>query len=96
MEELAADSELAWAAAYAGPHRGDPAALESMAAPIRAALLTTRRVPPDASVGALRALAYLQTRPGSTSLGRGWLELLDAIRAHPDAGLADLPPSRTD
>jgi hypothetical protein len=96
MEELALDGELAWAASYAGPHRDDPERLEAAAAPLRTALLTSGHLPADADLDALRALAYLQTLPDRPSLGRGWFELLDAVRAHPDARLADLPPARTD
>jgi hypothetical protein len=96
MEELAAEGELTWAAGYDGPAREDLAALESLTAPLLDALLRTGRLPADAGLDALLALAYRQTLPGSDSLGQAWLELLDTIRAHPDAGLADVPPARTD
>lgn len=96
MEELASEAELSWAAQYDGPGRDDPALLESLAGPLRSALARTGRLPEDAGIVELRALAFAQALPGSGSLGRGWLELLDTIRAHPDARLADVPPARTD
>ncbi|UDY24663.1 hypothetical protein [Nocardioides sp. Kera G14] len=102
MEDLATQAELEWAYTYDGYERlaSSPEALWSVVAPVHEALLTTGRVPEWAGVDLLRGLAFYLVRAdrhqGGGSLGRAWLELLDSIRAHPAAGLADLPPARTD
>ena len=87
---VATEVELEWALA------GEPAAPTELVEEVLTALRTTGRTP-EVAVDVLRAAAFrLVSEDRIDEVGRGWLELLDAVRAHPDARLADLPPARTD
>ena len=87
---VATEGELEWAL------EGDPAAPAELVEEVLAALRVTGRTP-EMGVDVLRAAAFrLVSEDRLDEVGRGWLELLDAVRAHPDASLADLPPARTD
>ncbi|TQL66901.1 hypothetical protein FB381_0770 [Nocardioides albertanoniae] len=89
--DVATADELAWAS------DGGSAALVEQAEQVLAVLSATGRTPEEADVDVLRAAAFLLvSQDRIDDVGRGWLELLDAVRAHPDAALADLPPARTD
>ena len=89
-EGVASDGELEWAL------DGDSAASDELVEEVLTGLRTTGRTP-EVGVDVLRAAAFrLVSEDRLDEVGRGWLELLDAIRAHPDARLADLPPVRTD
>ena len=91
QDGVATEAELEWASA------GGSAASDEEAEEVLSALRATGRTPEGAEVGALRAAAFLLvSKDRIDEVGRGWLELLDAVRAHPDAALADLPPARTD
>jgi hypothetical protein len=89
-DDVATEDELEWALA------GDPAAPAAAVEEVLTVLRTTGRTP-EAGVEVLRAAAFrLVSEDRLDDVGRGWLELLDAVRAHPDASLAELPPVRTD
>ena len=89
-EGVATEGELEWALA------GEFAAPTELVEEVLTALRTTGRTP-EVDVDVLRAAAFrLVSEDRLDEVGRGWLELLDAVRAHPDARLADLPPARTD
>ena len=89
-EGVATEVELEWALA------GDSAAPAELVEEVLTGLRTTGRTP-EVEVAVLRATAFrLVSEDRLDEVGRGWLELLDAVRAHPDARLADLPPARTD
>ncbi|MBG6094475.1 hypothetical protein [Nocardioides luteus] len=89
-EGVATEVELEWALA------GDSAAPAELVEEVLSGLRTTGRTP-EVGVDVLRAAAFrLVSEDRLDEVGRGWLELLDAVRAHPDARLADLPPARTD
>ncbi|EGD42312.1 hypothetical protein NBCG_03389 [Nocardioidaceae bacterium Broad-1] len=89
-EGVATEVELEWALA------GDSAAPAELVEEVLSSLRTTGRTP-EVGVDVLRAAAFrLVSEDRLDEVGRGWLELLDAVRAHPDARLADLPPARTD
>ena len=78
---------------------GDPAAPAAPAELVEEVLTALRATgrTPEVGVEVLRAAAFrLVSEDRLDEVGRGWLELLDAVRAHPDASLADLPPARTD
>jgi hypothetical protein len=88
--DVATEGEVEWALA------GDPTAPDGLVEEVLTALRASGRTP-EVDVDVLRAAAYrLVTEDRLDEVGRGWLELLDAVRAHPDARLADLPPARTD
>ena len=88
---VATEGELEWALA------GESAAASEQAEEVLSMLRASGRTPEAASVDALRAAAFVLVSEGRVDdVGRGWLELLDTVRAHPDAALADLPPARTD
>lgn len=87
---VATEGEVEWALA------GDSDAAGDLVEEVLTALRTTGRTP-EVGVEALRAAAFrLVSEDRLDEVGRGWLELLDTVRAHPDARLADLPPARTD
>lgn len=89
--EVATAGELEWALA------SESAAPAEQVEEVLTVLRTTGRTPEAASADALRGAAFLLVSQDRVDeVGRGWLELLDAVRAHPDAALADLPPARTD
>ena len=89
-EGVATEVELEWALA------GDREAPTELVEEVLTGLRTTGRTP-EVGVDVLRAAAFrLVSEDRLDEVGRGWLELLDAVRAHPDARLADLPPARTD
>lgn len=89
-EGVATEGELEWALA------GESAAPTELVEEVLTKLRTTGRTP-EVAVDVLRAAALrLVSEDRLDEVGRGWLELLDAVRAHPDARLADLPPARTD
>ena len=87
---VATEGEVEWALA------SDLAAPAELVEEVLTALRATGRTP-QVGVDVLRAAAFrLVSEDRLDEVGRGWLELLDAVRAHPDARLADLPPARTD
>ncbi|MEU6133836.1 hypothetical protein [Nocardioides sp. NPDC047086] len=87
---VATEGELEWALA------GDSAAPTELVEEVLTGLRTAGRTP-EVDVEVLRAAAFrLVSEDRLDEVGRAWLELLDAVRAHPDARLADLPPARTD
>lgn len=87
---VATEGEVEWALAGGSDAPGE------LVEEVLTALRTTGRTP-EVGVEALRAAAFrLVSEDRLDEVGRGWLELLDAVRAHPDARLADLPPARTD
>ncbi|MER7557820.1 hypothetical protein ABTZ46_12805 [Nocardioides sp. NPDC126508] len=89
-DSVATEVELEWALA------ADPAAPVELVEEVLTALRATGSTP-EVGVDVLRAAAFrLVSEDRLDEVGRGWLELLDAVRAHPDARLADLPPARTD
>ncbi|MGH3349169.1 MAG: hypothetical protein ACRDPS_00780 [Nocardioides sp.] len=89
-DDVATEGELEWALA------GGSAGPAETAEEVLAVLSATGRTP-EVEVDTLRAAAFLLvSQDRLDEVGRGWLELLDAVRAHPDAALADLPPARTD
>ncbi|MFE7227269.1 hypothetical protein ACFU7D_20915 [Nocardioides sp. NPDC057577] len=87
---VATEGEVEWAL------DGDSAVSAELVEGVLTMLRTTGRTP-EVDVDVLRAAAFrLVSEDRLDEVGRGWLELLDAVRAHPDARLADLPPARTD
>ena len=102
MEELASQAEIEWAHTYDAYARvaADPAVLWSILEPAHRELRETGQVPEWCGVDFLRAWAFFMVRAdrhqGGGSLGRDWFTVLDAISAHPEATLQDLPPTRTD
>lgn len=104
MEELASKAEIDWARSYDAYARiaATPQALWALVEPAHRELLTTGRVPPWCGVDFLRTWAFALTSPAiaelgiDTGLGAAWFALLDAISAHPESRLVDLPPGRTD
>ncbi|MFJ9391723.1 hypothetical protein ACIRON_23070 [Nocardioides sp. NPDC101246] len=87
---VATAGEVEWALA------GESAAPAGLVDEVLTELRTTGRTP-EVAVDVLRAAAFrLVSEDRLDEVGRAWLELLDAVRAHPDARLADLPPARTD
>lgn len=87
---VATEGELEWALAGAAD------APAELVAEVLTTLRATGRTP-EVGVEVLRAAAFrLVSEDRLDEVGRGWLELLDTVRAHPDARLADLPPARTD
>jgi hypothetical protein len=97
---MASRAEIDWAGSYDGYARiaGDAQALWALLEPADRQLRATGAVPAWCGVDLLRAWAFATTRPEwpAAPLGYGWFAVLDAISAHPDARLADLPPGRTD
>ncbi len=97
---MASAAEIAWAGSYDGYARvaATPQALWRLVAEADEVVRTTGSVPSWCGVDLLRAWAFGATRPEwpAPSLGYGWFAVLDAISAHPEARLADLPPGRTD
>ncbi|MFD7077958.1 hypothetical protein ACFV9G_27365 [Nocardioides sp. NPDC059952] len=90
LDGVATEGEVEWAL------DGDSAVSAELVEEVLTMLRTTGRTP-EVDVDVLRAAAFrLVSEHRLDEVGRGWLELLDAVRAHPDARLADLPPARTD
>lgn len=101
MEELASYAEVEWAGTYDAYARlaATPEALWALIEPAHRHLRRTGEMPGWCGVDLLRGWAFLLTRPErprGEELGRDWFAVLDAISAHPDARLEDLPPGRTD
>lgn len=95
-DDVATEDEVEWALAGAPAAPDDPVDPADPVEEVLSALRATGRTP-EVAVEVLRAAAYrLVSEDRLDDVGRGWLELLDAVRAHPDARLADLPPARTD
>ncbi|GGU26371.1 hypothetical protein [Nocardioides albus] len=89
-DDVATEDEVQWALA------GDSAAPADAVDEVLTSLRATGRTR-EVGVDVLRAAAFrLVSEDRLDDVGRSWLELLDAVRAHPDARLADLPPARTD
>lgn len=87
---VATEGELEWAL------DGRSGAPDELVEEVLTELRTTGRTP-EVGVDVLRDAAFrLVSEDRLDEIGRAWLELLDAVRAHPDARLADLPPARTD
>ena len=106
MEELASQAEIEWASSYDAYARIDatPEMLWAVVEPAHRHLQRTGEVPGWCGVDLLRAWAFLLTRDdlpagvasAGAGLGGAWFAVLDAVRAHPEARLQDLPPARTD
>lgn len=102
METLATQDEIDWARTYDAWTRlaATPETLWSLVSEAHRELVGAGTVPEWCGVDLLRGWAFLavdELRPAEMApLGQHWLELLDAIRAHPGSSLADLPPVRSD
>lgn len=89
-DAVATQVEVEWALT------GDTGVPADLVDEVLTTLRDTGRVP-EAGVDVLRAAGFrLAAEDRVDEIGQAWLELLDAVRAHPDAALTDLPPARTD
>lgn len=97
---MASQAEIVWATSYDGYGRlaSEPAALHRLIAEAERDLLNGGAVPQWCGVDLLRGWAFglMQPEWPGARLGTGWFALLDAISAHPEARLQDIPPGRTD
>jgi len=96
--DRASQAEVEWAHTYDGYRRlaGTPEQLTKLIQRARNSYASHRRVPNWCGVDFLRGWAFLLVREdrhhGAGSLGVEWEAVLDAVRRHPDALPADLPP----
>lgn len=93
--------EIEWAATYNGYDRlcgGSNDLYDKVLQPAMEEYRQTGRVPSWCGVDLLRGWAFYLFRAdyflGGGSLGREWDYVLDAVRRHPAASEADLPPGR--
>lgn len=97
MSEL---DEIKWAASYNAYERlaANSNALENFLQPAWDEYKRTGQVPVWCGVDLLRGWAFCLYRSdyfmGGGSLGREWDDVLDALRSHPAATDADIPPQR--
>lgn len=96
----ATTAEVMWVHRYDAYRRlaATPEGLAAILEPARAEYDRTRRVPEWCGVDLLRGWAFFLVRRdhhrGGGSLDDEWRAVLDALRQHPDAAAADLPPRR--
>lgn len=100
--DQATDAELMWAHRYDGYARlaSSPGDLEALLDPVRLGYDRTGRVPEWCGVDLLRGWCFYLARRdrfrGGGTLGDEWRAVLEALRHHPHATPADMPPDPTD
>lgn len=98
MGEVVSRQHLDWALGYDGYRRlaGSPAKLEKLLRSARNSYTASGRVPEWCGVDFLRGWAFYLARAdyfaGGGTFGREWVDVLQALDGHPDAGPTDRPP----
>jgi uracil-DNA glycosylase len=99
--EVVTQAQLEWAHRYDGYRRlaSSPEKLEELLRGARNSYASGRRIPDWCGVDVLRGWAFLLARTdhhqGGGTMAREWLDVLAALRVHPDARERDRPPAGT-